>query len=121
MIVLDLLAAVLVLLGSLLCLGAAVSLVRFPDVLGKLHAITKPQVLGMTLICLGMMAGIRTWHAVLLATMTIGFQLLTAPVSASMVSRSAYRSGIVPRRHLETDDLSEDLDHATQQALDERR
>lgn len=112
MIVLDLLAALLVLLGSLLCFGAAVSLVRFPDVLGKLHAITKPQVLGMIAICLGIALGVRTPAAVGVAALAIGFQLLTAPVAANMVARSSYRSGIIPRRNLSVDHLAEDLEAA---------
>ncbi|WP_297740715.1 monovalent cation/H(+) antiporter subunit G [uncultured Tessaracoccus sp.] len=109
MIVLDLLAAIFVLLGAFLCFAAAVALIRFPDVLTKLHAITKPQVLGMTCICLGVALGVRTWWALFVAVLAIGFQLLTAPVSASMVARSAYRSGLIPRRNLIADDLADDL------------
>ncbi|MDU7361645.1 MAG: monovalent cation/H(+) antiporter subunit G [Propionibacteriaceae bacterium] len=109
MMVLDLLAALLVLLGAFLCFAAAVALVRFPDVLTKLHSITKPQVLGMICICLGVAIGVRTWWAIFVALLAIGFQLLTAPVSANMVARSAYRSGLIPRRNLISDDLADDL------------
>lgn len=109
MIFLDLVAALLVLLGALLCFGAAVALVRFPDVLAKLHAITKPQVLGMILICVGIALGVRTWQAACVAALAVFFQLLTAPVSASMVARAAYRSGIVPKRGLGCDELADDL------------
>lgn len=110
MIVLDLIAALLVLVGAFLCFTAAVALIRFPDVLSKLHAITKPQVLGMIAICLGVAVGVRTWPAVGIAVLAIAFQLLTAPVSASMVARSSYRSGLIPSRNLMVDDLTDDLD-----------
>lgn len=106
---LDLVAALLVASGALLCFGAAVSLLRFPDVLAKLHAITKPQVLGMILIALGIALGVRSWWAVSVAVLAIFFQLLTAPVSASMVARTAYRSGIIRARSLGMDDLASDL------------
>lgn len=106
----DLLAALLMLLGALLCLGAAVSLIRFPDVISKLHAITKPQVLGMICIALGVALGIRTPTAISFSVLTVTFQLLTSPVSAHMVARSAYRSGIVPKKYLDIDELAEDLE-----------
>ncbi len=113
MMLLDLIAALLMLVGALLCVDAAVSLVRFPDVLAKLHAITKPQVLGMLSICLGIAIGVRTWWAVAVALLAICFQLVTAPVSASMVARSAYRSGLVPTKELLVDDLADDLSDTT--------
>lgn len=116
MIVLDLLGALFVLLGSLLCFGAAISLIRFPDVLSKLHAITKPQVLGMLCVALGVAFSVRTFWAVCLVILVIAFQLLTAPVSATMVSRAAYRSGLTPTRTLQQDDLAEDLEERKRSA-----
>lgn len=43
---LDIVAAVLILSGSALALTAAIGIVRFPDTLSRMHAATKPQVLG---------------------------------------------------------------------------
>ena len=110
MIVLDFISAIFVLLGAFLCLTAAISLVRFPDVLGKLHAITKPQVLGLISISTGVTLGVRTWWAFSVMVLIIMFQLLTSPVSASMVARGSYRSGIIPSRNLQLDHLAEDLE-----------
>ena len=94
----DVVAVACLLLGAFFCLTAGVGLVRFPDVLSRMHAGTKPQVVGVLLIMVG--AAIRltgssvTWMLLLVAA----FQLLTAPVSAHMVSRIAYR-----RRHVRRD------------------
>jgi multicomponent Na+:H+ antiporter subunit G len=44
--VLDALIAVCMLLGALLAVSGTLGIVRFPDVLSRLHAATKPQVLG---------------------------------------------------------------------------
>ena len=44
---LDGAALVLILIGALLCVTAAIGLVRFRDVPSRLHAATKPQVLGV--------------------------------------------------------------------------
>lgn len=107
---LDLAAAILVLLGSLLCLTAAVALLRFPDVVSKMHAVTKPQVLGLILVTLGIALSLRTWWASGIAVLIIVLQLLTAPVAASMVARGAYRAGLVPDHRV--DHLTADLEAA---------
>lgn len=108
----DLIASVFVLVGSLLCLGAAVSLVRFPDVLGKMHAITKPQVLGLISVTVGIALSLRTWWAVGLCLLVVVLQLLTAPVSANLVARGAYRAGLIKDDLLVVDHLTEDLERA---------
>lgn len=107
--VFDLVAALLVLTGAMLCLAAAVSLVRFPDVLGKMHAITKPQVLGLICVTLGIAVSLRTWWAAGVAALIILLQLLTAPVAANLVARGAYRAGLIPDELLRVDHLTEDL------------
>ena len=48
--VLDLLGAALVLLGCFLCFAAALGILRFPDVVSRMHAATKPQTLGLILL-----------------------------------------------------------------------
>jgi multicomponent Na+:H+ antiporter subunit G len=94
----DVVAIGCLLAGSLLCLTAGLGLVRFPDVLTRMHAGTKPQVLGVLLVMLG--AGIRLhgWSATWMLLLVAVFQMLTAPISAHMISRVAYR-----RRHVRRD------------------
>ena len=48
--VLDVIALLCLVGGSLMSLAAAVGLVRFPDLLSRMHAGTKPQVLGLLLL-----------------------------------------------------------------------
>ena len=50
---LDIVTGVLVLGGSTLALTAAIGVVRFPDTLTRMHAATKPQVLGLLLVLAG--------------------------------------------------------------------
>ncbi|GAA4894826.1 monovalent cation/H(+) antiporter subunit G [Tessaracoccus lubricantis] len=116
--VFDFVSSLFLLVGALLCFGAAVSLVRFPDVLGKMHAITKPQVLGLIFVSVGIALSLRTWWAVGLCVLIIVLQLLTAPVSASLVSRSAYRSGLADDSELLVNHLAEDLEGAGFRHLD---
>ena len=54
-------AVVLLLLGTSLCLTAGLGLVRFPDVLTRMHAGTKPQVLGVLLIMVGAAIRLQGW------------------------------------------------------------
>ncbi|MCU0301633.1 MAG: monovalent cation/H(+) antiporter subunit G [Candidatus Nanopelagicales bacterium] len=104
--VVDLLAMVLLLVGSLFSLTAAIGLLRFPDVLSRLHAATKPQVLGVLLVVVGI--GLRVGPSLDLGLLVLAgvFQLLTLPVAAHMVSRAVYRSDQVAHEHLAIDDLS---------------
>ncbi|GGM26526.1 MULTISPECIES: monovalent cation/H(+) antiporter subunit G [Micromonospora] len=92
--------------GGLLALAAGIGLLRFPDVLDRMHAATKPQVLGVLLVLLGLALRLRTPEDLGMIALVGLFQLATAPVSAQMIGRAAYRS----RRHdpalLESDDLA---------------
>ncbi len=107
----DIGVAVLVLLGALLCLSAAVGLLRFRDVPSRLHAGTKPQVLGIVLICLAIALSHRTVGGILLGMLIVApvvlMQFATGPLSAHMVGRQAYRNGSVAPHSLVVDEYAE--------------
>lgn len=103
----DLIALLLVLAGALLCLIASIGLLRFRDVPTRLHAATKPQVLGLMLICLAVALAARSWPAVGMLVAIVLIQFATAPLSAHMVGRQAYRNGKVDERSLYVDDLAD--------------
>ena len=107
--VLDLVGALCVLLGAFLCLAAAVGLVRFPDVLSRMHAATKPQTLGLILVATGVELSLRSWAAFGTVLLIASLQFMTAPVAAHLVSRTVYRSDQVRRDLLDRDDLADDL------------
>lgn len=89
--VLDVAAAGCIVIGALLSLSAGVALVRFPDLLTRMHAATKPQVLGLLLVLLGCALRLRTSEDITTLVLVGMFQLVTAPVAAHMVGRAAYR------------------------------
>ena len=101
----DVVAIVLLLTGAFLCLTAGLGLVRFPDVLTRMHAGTKPQVLGVLLIMIGGALRLQGWSATWMLLLVAAFQMLTAPVSAHMISRVAYRRRHVRRDLLLVDEL----------------
>ncbi|MGK5110525.1 MULTISPECIES: monovalent cation/H(+) antiporter subunit G [unclassified Geodermatophilus] len=103
----DVVAIGCLLAGAFLCLTAGLGLVRFPDVLSRMHAGTKPQVLGVLLIMVGGAIRLSSWSAAWMLLLVAAFQLLTAPVSAHMISRVAYRRRHVRRDLLLVDELAD--------------
>ena len=79
----DIVAAVCLTTGALLTLIAAIGLVRFPDLLSRMHSVTKPQVLGLLLLIIGLALRLRDPSA-------IGVLLLVA------VAQLAHRPGVEP-------------------------
>lgn len=89
--ILDVVAATLILLGALLALTAAIGIVRFTDTLSRMHAATKPQVVGLILVLAGAIIRLRGSIDIWMLVLAGLFTLLTAPVIAHMVGRVAYR------------------------------
>lgn len=105
--VLDTVGTVLILAGVLFTLTASVGLLRLPDVLSRMHAATKPQVLGLLLVVLGGALRLRTSVDVWMLVLVGAFSLITAPVTAHVVGRLAHRSGGVREDLLHVDELAE--------------
>lgn len=110
-VVIDWAVLLLILCGALLCLSAAVGLLHFHDVPSRLHAATKPQVLGLLLICIAIALSQRSIGGILVGAALVApvvlMQFATAPLSAHMVGRQAYRNGTTDQRHLVVDDLAD--------------
>jgi multicomponent Na+:H+ antiporter subunit G len=105
--VIDVLAGACLILGSLLALVAGIGLVRFPDVLTRMHAATKPQSLGILLVLLGLALRVEDRSVLAVIGLAAIFQLVTAPVSAHMLGRAALRADHIDRARLTRDDLLE--------------
>jgi multicomponent Na+:H+ antiporter subunit G len=106
--ILDLAGAVVIALGAFFCLAAAVGLVRFPDVITRMHAATKPVVFGLILVLVGVTLSLRDPKAFALLGLAVLLQMLTAPVSGHLVSRTAYRDGEWDADSAVVDDLHAD-------------
>jgi multicomponent Na+:H+ antiporter subunit G len=104
--VLDVVGAALLLLGALLSLVAAIGVLRLPDLLTRMHAATKPQVLGLVLVALGLALVLRDTRASALLVLVVVAQMLTAPVAGHMVGRASYRAGQVREDLLLVDELT---------------
>ena len=104
----DVAAGVCLIGGAFLAFAAGVGVLRFPDLLARMHAGTKPQVLGLVLVVIGLGLRIRSAAAVWMLVLVAVFQLLTAPVAAHLVARAGFRTGKVPTGTLAVDELTAD-------------
>jgi multicomponent Na+:H+ antiporter subunit G len=111
--VLDALIAVCMLLGALLAVSGTLGIVRFPDVLSRLHAATKPQVLGPMLMLAAAGLRVPSWGTISTLILIAAFQVLTLPVAAHMIGRAAYRTKHVKLERLYRDELAEAVERAT--------
>ena len=110
--VLDVIGAILVLIGVLLCLIAAIGLIRLPDVLSRMHAATKPQTLGLIVLLTGLGMSLRDVRVIGVLVLVAALQLLTAPISAHLVARTAYRTRQFRTDLTAPDELDNDLARA---------
>jgi multicomponent Na+:H+ antiporter subunit G len=117
-VVADVVVAVCFLVGCGLALVAGIGLARFPDLLSRMHAATKPQVLGLSLMVLGLSIHLRDARVLGTLALVVVFQMITGPVAAHMVGRSGYRTGKVIPGLLVRDELTADLEAAERRAAD---
>lgn len=80
--------------GVLLTLLAALGTLRFPDVLTRSSAATKAAGLGLACVLGGAALLFGTVEAAVKLSLAVVLQFLTAPVAGHVISRAAYRSGV---------------------------
>lgn len=113
--ILDVLTGVCLILGAFLSLAAGVGLIRFPDAIARMHATTKPQILGLIFILAGVALQDRRWPTILVLVLILLFQMMTAPISAHMVGRAGYRTGVVAPGSLLVDELERAVERAQEE------
>lgn len=84
-------AQLLLLAGSLLILVAAIGLVRFHDVLARMHALSKASNFGLLLVLAGGAIALDELNDVSFLVLAAVFQVLTTPVSTYLLGRVTYR------------------------------
>ncbi|MBM7051660.1 MULTISPECIES: monovalent cation/H(+) antiporter subunit G [unclassified Rothia (in: high G+C Gram-positive bacteria)] len=101
----DILVSLCLITGSLMSLAAAAGLVRFPDLLTRLHSGSKPQVFGLLMMVVGIGLYARDLKLLPLLIVIFMLQLLTIPISTHMMARSGYRNKHFHKEDLLRDDL----------------
>jgi multicomponent Na+:H+ antiporter subunit G len=106
----------LALAGSVLTLLAAVGVVRFGDVLARMHALTKASTLGVVLVLVGGAVTLDHPNDVTSLLLAGALQILTMPVAANLLSRATYlaqgiRSDVDTVDELAEKLAAEEIDH----------
>ncbi|GAB78892.1 multisubunit sodium/proton antiporter, MrpG subunit [Austwickia chelonae] len=78
--------------GAALCLASAVGLLRLDDLYSRMHAATKPQVLGVLLVLMGIGLRLRDPFDLGMLFLVGVFQLFTIPAAAQMLARAHHRT-----------------------------
>ncbi|MFN4763294.1 monovalent cation/H(+) antiporter subunit G [Gillisia sp. Q332] len=101
----EVIVGILAFLGTLFVLFAAVGMIRMPDTYLRISVTTKAATLGIGLLLLA--AAIHSYDIAITAKVLviILFILLTAPVSAHLIGRTSYFSGVKLWKDSVMDDL----------------
>jgi multicomponent Na+:H+ antiporter subunit G len=92
----DVFTIVAVTAGAFFFLAGTVGLLRFPDTLTRLHALTKADNLGLGLVVLGLLAQVEgPLGALKLVAIWLLVQLSGATVT-QLIARAARRDGLPP-------------------------
>nr|WP_040507090.1 monovalent cation/H(+) antiporter subunit G [Gillisia limnaea] len=110
----EIIVGILAFLGTLFVLFAAVGMIRMPDTYLRISVTTKAATLGIGLLLLA--AAIHSYEIAITAKVLviILFILLTAPVSAHLIGRTSYFSGVKLWKHSVMDDLEGKYNSSTE-------
>lgn len=90
----EILIIILVSLGSLFVLLAAIGLVRMPDLYLRISVTTKAATLGIGLVLASVAFYFQETSVTTRILAIVLFILLTAPVAAHLLSRASYITGV---------------------------
>jgi multicomponent Na+:H+ antiporter subunit G len=111
-VVADVLTGVCLVVGATLSLTGVIGLLRFPDVLSRMHAATKPQVVGLMFVLAAVALQQPDWATITTLFLVSVFQMTTAPVSAHMLGRAGYRTGRLDPDRFSRDELAKAVERA---------
>jgi multicomponent Na+:H+ antiporter subunit G len=89
-VVVEIVAAILMLSGAVIAVIAAVGLHRLPDVYARMHVATKPATLGITLCLSGAALLSDSTSTATKLVLAIVFQLVTTPAAGHLLGRAAH-------------------------------
>ena len=93
--IVNLIAAIMLFLGSIIALISAIGLIKFQDVFLRSHAATKSSTLSVLLTLVGVIVYFVSAQGYVSVRLILAlvFINLTSPVGGHLISRAAYRTG----------------------------
>jgi multicomponent Na+:H+ antiporter subunit G len=119
MTIIEIIASVLISAGVLVAAISTIGLNRFHGALQRIHAASKPQVLGLILVFAGVTLSTGSWSLGAFLLVVLLAQMLTVPVASVMVGRAAFRRGFVRGGDYAIDELTPRLAEASDDDDDE--
>ena len=109
--VIEIITSIFVITGALLIFVSSIGVLRLRDVYSRMHSAGKTSTLGVMFLMLGVLIYFipEGFNAKIL--LAILFVFMTAPLSALMVNRSAYRSDVPLEKNSIRDELKEDIEN----------
>ena len=86
----NVVAGIFLIVGSLLTMIGGVGVVRFSDLMSRVHAAAKAPTLGLLLVAVGAAIEIGSGKAVVTLFLVVVLQLLTSPVATHVLARASY-------------------------------
>lgn len=111
--VLEVVAAVLILVGSALALVAAIGLFRMPDAYSRIHVATKPATLAVVCTVGAAVLRVPGLTGITKLLLAVALQFWTAPVASHMLGRAAQNAGLEPAEPWVIDESPESEPEAT--------
>ncbi|MDE0103560.1 MAG: monovalent cation/H(+) antiporter subunit G [Bryobacterales bacterium] len=93
--------------GAFFLFVASLGVLRLPDVLIRMHALTKAGALGAGLTFVACAVHFGQAGSVTISGLTVLFLLLTAPVSGHAIGRATYRLGVPLSKATHVDEWEE--------------
>jgi multicomponent Na+:H+ antiporter subunit G len=82
--------------GLFFMLVTAIGIIRLPDFFTRVHAVSKTETLGISLVLLGLALHEGATLVSLKLGLAVGFVFLANPVAAHLLTRSALKTGLTP-------------------------
>ncbi|MGV3614737.1 MAG: monovalent cation/H(+) antiporter subunit G [Fimbriimonas sp.] len=103
----DAIASLLLLIGAVFTLLAALGLARLPDLFMRLQATTKASTLGVGALAIAVAVHYASGGITARAMLVLAFVFITAPAGAHAIARAAHRSGVPLWTRTVADELGE--------------
>jgi multicomponent Na+:H+ antiporter subunit G len=90
------LSGVAVVIGLALMAGGALGLLRFPDLYTRLHAASASDVVGSTIIVIGLAIAAPDWSIALRLLLLAALIAALGPTLTQLVAQAAHAAGLAP-------------------------
>jgi len=108
----EFIAALLILIGSIISVISAFGIIRFPDVYSRAHAATKSSTLAVLLTLVGAFLFFWMTDGTISVRLILGivFVFITSPTAGHLIIRAAYKSNVKMTETTTVDELKEFYD-----------